>query len=55
MPPKMEEARRRIAEAKAERATGLDLRGLDLTELPPEVYELRESRVRACGRAGSDA
>ena len=36
----MEEARKRIAKARAEEATSLDLTHLELDELPEEVWEL---------------
>ena len=36
----MDEARRRVAKAKAEGATYLDLNELGLTELPEETWEL---------------
>jgi Leucine-rich repeat (LRR) protein len=38
--PQLEEARRRIAECKATRATELDLGGLGLVELPDEIDQL---------------
>ncbi len=39
-----QEALRRIKEAAEEKADSLDLSGLDLTELPPELFELDDVR-----------
>ncbi len=44
------EARRRIAAAKAEQATLLDLGDLGLAQIPPEIGELDALRVLALGR-----
>ena len=44
----MEKARRRIAKAKAKQATKLDLSFLDLTELPPELWELTHLKGLDC-------
>ena len=45
----MEEARKRIAKARAEEATSLDLRGLGLTKLPGETWELVKLTELYCG------
>ena len=45
----MEKARKRIAKARAEEATSLDLSGLGLTKLPGETWELVKLTELDCG------
>ena len=43
-------AQQKIAQAKAEAWTELDLAGLELEELPPELWELQQLEVLVLGK-----